>query len=240
MMLSRDQIKWFAFVTMVIDHIGCMFLSKKGSPQMYFICRTLIGRMAFPIFCALMVDGFFKTRQPWRHVLDLMCFGIVSEFVFDYVGTQGLWWVNLTHQNVMFTWAMAYVMLIFLKYIDQTVFVKWMKYLFTGAVVFGFAYTSDKLCLDYRSVAMFSVFLCYVTKKMFPEVPLWILCLMAGLCVSFSYMRFSALLGVIPCYLYDSSLNKRQSVFSKYLYYFMYPLHLGLITAVGIFVNRLL
>ena len=62
--ISAAVLKWIAVVTMVTDHFavavyrwipGCDY-------NVYFILRK-IGRLAFPIYCFLLVEGFFHTRN---------------------------------------------------------------------------------------------------------------------------------------------------------------------------------
>lgn len=44
----------------------------------------LIGRVSFPIFCFLLVEGFFHTRNVGRYLIRLFIFSIISELPFDY------------------------------------------------------------------------------------------------------------------------------------------------------------
>ena len=55
--ISGSALKIIAIISMLIDHIGAVFLGSYYTP--YYICR-LIGRIAFPIFCFLLVEGFFQ------------------------------------------------------------------------------------------------------------------------------------------------------------------------------------
>ena len=54
-------LKMIAITTMLIDHVGAVLL-----PQ-YPILR-IIGRIAFPIFCFLLVEGFMTTHDV---IIDL-------------------------------------------------------------------------------------------------------------------------------------------------------------------------
>jgi len=66
--ISAAVLKWIAVVTMVTDHFavavyrwipGCDY-------NVYFILRK-IGRLAFPIYCFLLVEGFFHTRNVAKY-----------------------------------------------------------------------------------------------------------------------------------------------------------------------------
>lgn len=75
--LSGSALKIIAMVTMLIDHIGAAVLlryildmqshiaSVEQYNQLVMFYRVLrgIGRIAFPIYCFLLVEGFQKTRS---------------------------------------------------------------------------------------------------------------------------------------------------------------------------------
>lgn len=101
---------------MLIDHIavlmqemGVSSFADEGSP-LYVIMR-LIGRLAFPIFAFLLVEGFYHTRSVTRYALRLAAAALVSEFFFDYLlfGETVQWY--LLHQNVYVTLLLGLLML---------------------------------------------------------------------------------------------------------------------------------
>lgn len=69
--LSGTALKGIACVTMLIDHVGasCLengFLSAPAAPAELAaldLVLRLIGRLAFPIFCFLLVEGFVHTHD---------------------------------------------------------------------------------------------------------------------------------------------------------------------------------
>ena len=58
--LSRDNLKLIALISMIVDHIGFMFISF-NSP-LYFIFRMLIGRFSYVLFLFLFVTGFYNIK----------------------------------------------------------------------------------------------------------------------------------------------------------------------------------
>ena len=91
--------------TMLIDHVGAVLL-----PQ-YPILR-IIGRIAFPIFCFLLVEGFMHTHDVIRYMTRIGLFALISEIPFDLLFYGRI--LDGTHQNVFFTLFIGLVMLYYL------------------------------------------------------------------------------------------------------------------------------
>ena len=99
--LSGTALKYIACITMLIDHIGASCIeagillpalaagaaSCGGIPVSTLLAadRVLryIGRLAFPIFCFLAVEGFLHTHDVKKYVRRLLLFGLLSEVPFD-------------------------------------------------------------------------------------------------------------------------------------------------------------
>ena len=62
---------------------------------------TCIGRLAFPIFAFLIVEGYFHTGNLKRYTLRLLIFAVISEIPFNLMA--GSRFVYPIHQNVLWT-----------------------------------------------------------------------------------------------------------------------------------------
>ena len=113
--LTGSTLKLFAIITMLIDHTGAAVVGtiiglgnlRTTDYELYRTLSTLyrlmrgIGRLAFPVFCFLLVEGFFHTRSVRKYCERLFLFALVSEFPFDFaLKPSAVFW---NKQNVDFT-----------------------------------------------------------------------------------------------------------------------------------------
>lgn len=110
LVLNGSTLKILAMVTMLIDHIGAAVLlrylldirSHVASIDAYNQLVTLyqvlrgIGRIAFPIYCFLLVEGFQKTRNLKKYIMRLGIFAVIAEVPFDLCFTSRAF--SLSHQ----------------------------------------------------------------------------------------------------------------------------------------------
>ena len=92
--LTSYQLKWIAVLSMITDHIGAVFYPDE---QIFH----QVGRIAFPIFAYLLVEGFFYTRDVFRYMMRLGIFAIISEIPFDLLFQGRV--LEFSHQNIFFT-----------------------------------------------------------------------------------------------------------------------------------------
>ena len=97
--ISQEVLKLIACLTMLIDHIGYVFLP-------YPILR-IIGRIAYPIYAFLLCQGLHHTKNPGKYLLRMLLVLVITELPYDLL-FRGEWtWV---HQNVMFTLLLGLLM----------------------------------------------------------------------------------------------------------------------------------
>ena len=112
--LSGADLKMIAVFTMTIDHVAAgllyqkilknptavpEFMSREEIRKLYKIMRD-IGRIAFPIYCFLLVEGFLYTHSRAKYCIRLFLFALISEIPFN-LGLYGS--VRYpSHNNVFF------------------------------------------------------------------------------------------------------------------------------------------
>ncbi|MDF2537691.1 MAG: putative rane protein [Herbinix sp.] len=78
--MTSTTLKIIAIITMLIDHIGAILIRDNN---IYNLVFRSIGRIAFPIFAFLIVEGFYYTKNVKKYLLRLGLFALISEIPFD-------------------------------------------------------------------------------------------------------------------------------------------------------------
>lgn len=115
---SGTALKTIACVTMLVDHIGASCIEagiltpgldagtlSQDTLSAYPLYRLdmvlrFTGRLAFPLFCFLLVEGFVHTHNVKGYLGRLVLFGLLSEVPFDLAffrtpfdpGAQNVYW----------------------------------------------------------------------------------------------------------------------------------------------------
>ena len=104
--MSGTALKWIAVISMLIDHTAEVLMNHNAAltepiwAQIYVLMRG-IGRIAFPIYAFLLVEGFLHTRDVKKYLTRMFLFAVVSEIPFDLaVFHTPFYW---GYQNVFFT-----------------------------------------------------------------------------------------------------------------------------------------
>jgi len=243
--LSGSTLKLIAVVSMLIDHMGAAVVGRlyyasayggvmlsDGILEFYRSGRMLtlynvmrgIGRVAFPIYCFLLVEGFLKTRNELKYAARLALFALISEIPFDLAFHSSIW--NPENQNVFFTLLLGLLAMIAMDVIGKRVWagnvkVNWIIIGILSVIsVVIFAEMADLLKTDYHSIGV----LCIVALYLFRKQKL--LQALVG-CVAF-WWELPAPAAFIPILFY----NGKRGWNLKYFFYAFYPIHLLILYAV--------
>ncbi len=200
---------------MLIDHVAAVFLQEGTSG--YLILRS-IGRLAFPIYCFLLVEGYFHTRNKRNYLIRLGIFAFLSEIPFDICFYQQ--WIYLEHQNVFFTLFLGLLTiwvldLIRSKVVTQNMLTRIFPYLWCAAMAFvaWLAHT------DYQMMGIFLILGFYLYREQMNHLFLAVFVI----CMSFgNLIQLFALGALLPIAFY----NGKKGPSMRYVFYGFYPIHL--------------
>lgn len=156
--ISGSTLKIIAVAAMLIDHIAAIVLMRQIFANGYmeaaasgniaslmnwlmengvlfysYQAMRLIGRLGFPIFCFLLVEGFQRTRNLKKYALRLAAFALVSEIPFD-LATKGEIF-SMGYQNVFFTLLSGLLALCCMDYLNKHELPKAVRIVFNAAGV---------------------------------------------------------------------------------------------------------
>lgn len=228
--LNGADLKLLAVFFMAIDHIGAAVvepaLLQKGLITMqdteyilYMVLRIL-GRFSFPMFCFLLVEGFFHTHDMVKYLRNLLGFAVLSELPFDLALRGKLW--DWEHQNVYFTLALGFIAIWIAqalqeKYATQAGSAFWYKLAMIAAVL-GLAGLAELLHTDYGAVGVAVIYVLYAFKPQKTKSAVWAwVVLTLGSTLEFFCFPF-----IFAVKAYNGERGRQ----NKYFFYLFYPLHL--------------
>ena len=75
--MSVFTLKILALTAMIIDHMGFFLRANNLVAYDIYDLMRAIGRIAFPIYCFLLVNGFDKTSSRRRYLSRLVLFAVL-------------------------------------------------------------------------------------------------------------------------------------------------------------------
>lgn len=116
--ITGNSLKLIAILTMLVDHFAYGIYYNLAVQNGWYITvcgieiyrlMRLIGRIAFPIYCFLLVEGFFYTRNKRKYAIRLLVLAIISEIPFDKaVNYHASVW---DYNNVIFTLLIGFLVI---------------------------------------------------------------------------------------------------------------------------------
>ncbi len=223
-------LKVIAIVSMLIDHIGAVLFPGQ------MVLRD-IGRLAFPIFVFLLVEGFIYTKNVRRFEIRLLIFALISEIPFD-LAFSGIPF-DFQYQNVFFTLLLGVIMLDIITTVRSRMGDSSAYSIFVELVILAaFVAIAFLMKTDYSGGGILLIYSFY----RFREYPVLKYALMAAITYLFYVnLEMFAMLAVILLLLYNGKRGFRQDgIYSgarsgvsarllQYLFYIFYPAHLLII-----------
>ena len=231
--LSAFFLHLIAMAAMLCDHLWASFVALD--------LLTWLGRIAFPLFAFMLVEGYFHTRSIKKYALRLLLFALLSEIPFNLFCAGG--WFYPFHQNVLWTLLLS-LLCIHLIEITRRRNRRWVT-LLVAVTVAVIGYLLGFLTMvDYYGYGVLTVLIFYFFReRKWYCLLLQIILLgyinfemMGGLSVPVRIFggtwnfpqQGMALLALIPIWLYRGRQGPHNRII-KYSFYAFYPLHMLLL-----------
>ena len=193
------------------------FFAKNSNTYTFYLIITVIGCIALPLLCFLLVEGYLKSERKRYAVMELGVVAMLSEIPFDLAMSGKVY--DYMSQNLFFglfigTVTVALIDMSWKRFIDS----KALKYLLTvvialAGMAFGIFGMSYYLCFP---VLMMVCMYIFHDKKLFSS---------AIGCFSLTYLSYyyiCSFLALIPIHLYNGKPGRKMG----YVLFIFYPLHL--------------
>lgn len=219
--MSSAMLQIIALVTMAVDHVGYLLF-----PELDIL--RMIGRLSFPLFAFMLVEGFLHTRGRWRYLGRLVLFAAISEVPYKIFTKGARWWLHIWGEplwnNVFFE-----LMLIFIAVWSVQAALEKNKLFFLITALCIVTAGLMGTMYGWYGVVMGICF--YIFRK---DRLLAVSCLTALTVIyclqHWSVFQLPAVLAAVPIWFYNGERGKR---LPKYFGYIFYPAHLLVICAVG-------
>lgn len=155
--LSGSTLKIIAMVLMVLDHAYTILF-----PNIDIF--KAVGRLSFPIFCFMIVEGFRHTKNIKRYMARLAVFGVISEVPFNLMASGNLSCIR--YQNVMWTMLLGLFMLQLIKECKGLSRIKRTVVIVMISLI-GF-YLGEYFGVDYGGFGVLQIILFYVVNDKEP------------------------------------------------------------------------
>ena len=194
---------------MVIDHVALIFFyNNPEHVTSYEVMRT-IGRISYPVFAFLIVEGYLHTHDFGRYAQRLLFFAVISEIPWQLINHDG-------SHNVLFTLLAG----LFVMYmIDH-----WHT---TNINILLFAIFTDYDCRGLLLILVFYLF----KKDPFLQT-------IFGIIVMSFYGFTGTLLAFLVINAYNGRRGFIKGEMGKQLVYLFYPCHLFLLWFVRIIIDN--
>lgn len=219
--LNRRHLKIIAAISMLIDHLT-VFLENNAILNNYNVVFALraIGRIAFPLYAFMFVEGLLETRNKKKHLLMFLIISLITEPVFD--KTLFGQWVYTGHQNVIFLFLIMAIGLYLIELLPKG------KELTAVFFMLPASMLVIHLNVDYSVFGVFAVSLFYILRKNK---------IVSILSIIITFLFEANMYGLvylsIPILLSYNGKEPKLPTIEKRFYQYFYPLHLGVLALIS-------
>lgn len=221
-----------AMICMVLDHAWATIVP--GNTWMNFV-----GRLAYPIFAFMIVEGYYHTSDFKKYLKRLFIFALISEIPFNIMNSATIF--DPFHQNVLWTFIISLLCIRKMDKIRKKNTIETNKILYClGIIVLGFLLGVISMA-DYSGTGVLTVFLFYFfhgqgwKNKLGQLVGMYIInfIFIQNMDIPINIFNHEfffptqgfAILSLIPIWLYKGKQGPHNKII-QYACYIFYPLHI--------------
>ena len=214
--INGAGLKYIAFISMFIDHFNKTIITPLLNYQQPLVTIStifdIIGRIAFPIFAFMIVEGFYKTKSRGKYLRNLLIFAIISEIPYDMF--QSKVFINNRSQNIMWALALGLLTLIIVDKLKEKIKNKYAWLGISILIVAINAVVATLLSFDYDYYSIIIIFILYLfyDKRFLGSILSYLVII----------KEVYAILGFAVINLYNGEKGRQ----NKWFNYFFYPAHL--------------
>lgn len=225
--LSGNQLKLIAIICMTIDHLAWV-LFPGYSLEPIAILLHLTGRIAAPIFCFFIAEGFFYTHDLRKYILRLLLFAIPSHFAYLFCFGHSFVPSSIFNQtSVLWAFAGGLVALAVNKSNLKGI---WKTLLIICICVVTFP-------ADWSCIAVLVIYSFGTNRGKFKTQAIWLMIFVAMYAViyvifldkTYGILQMGVVLSLPLLYMYNGERGKCSCSGLKWGFYIYYPLHLFLL-----------
>ncbi|MCR4568634.1 MAG: conjugal transfer protein TraX [Pseudobutyrivibrio sp.] len=247
--ITGTALKFIAVITMLIDHIGMGVYERWMSAQLmvdldfsywdhfkFYLVLRGIGRIAFPIYCFMLVEGFFHTKNIKKYALRLFLAAVISEVPYNMLSHGKLFFIY--NNNVIWELLLGLIAMCIMEYINNNgvPFIP-DKYIIRRVamvvVMLAAMYLSDLAGLDYGKAGIGCISVIYFfygnskkNRMLGMALGIVVLSLLSNM------LEFAALVVLIPMAFYKGARG-RDSKALRYFFYLFYPVHFVVLSIIA-------
>ena len=208
--LNTTALKLIAVISMTIDHTGCILFSEQ-------LWMSYIGRLAFPIYAFLIVQGYIHTHDVKKYLIRLGLFALISEIPFNLM-VSGRYFYRY-NQNVFFTLFIGLVSIMLMDRLSRRLPLQYAFWsLVPVALGCGAAYMLDS---DYSYMGILMIAIFYAARFDFP----WQVISVGLIQFCMDGNQWFAVTAFVPLALYNGKKGPGNKAV-QWMFYLYYPLHL--------------
>lgn len=251
--LTGFHLKTVALVSMLVDHFGAVvvwnllktadrvnltrysgfqqglfawIMTNRDMLYSLYELMRLFGRLAFPIYGFLLVEGFVHTRNIKKYAVRLMVFAVVSEVPFDMAFNGSL--LEFRYNNVFFTLLLGLLLLWGIRLAEKAEQAGHNRALAILCLGLCTAVAAELIGCDYGGAGVFMVLVMWMLREKHA------LSYGAGVAVltwfTGAWNELAALTVLPLIVLYNGQRGKPM----KYVFYWFYPVHLLVLTGLTV------